>query len=153
MLLFDAFAAQFEQTVRDAARRRWTKLYVCDSSDDTITTMTYTLDDIWTYEDGTIMFTDRDGNPMTLRAWSEKQTDTLYKTVKRTNIGDKTVHTIWVGVDQRFSGDGTNPLTFGSIVQHCDGTFDAESEQFTATEHDALQAHTNLVNNLTRRHR
>lgn len=99
------------------------------------------LDEIVRHADGTPMFWDRERKPLTLREFGQLFQDHSYRILARTDIGDATVTTAWLGVDQGPLGEDL-PQIFGTIIRRGDqwGT-----ERFDATEADALTRHADVV--------
>jgi hypothetical protein len=66
---------------------------------------------------GRALYYDRDGNPISLRRFSELlQKHEMYRRVALTNIGDDiAISTVWLGIDHNFIHDGP-PLIFETMV-------------------------------------
>jgi hypothetical protein len=91
---------------------------------------------------------DRQGQPITWSRWSELFSDTDYKIVRRTPVGDLIVVTAWLGSDHGFGWNTVPAMIFGTIVQKSI-TFEDSSEIFAATEDEALVNHERFVEVLT----
>lgn len=76
-----------------------------------------------------------DGKPLTLEEWavlfesrkedSDADGDDSWWRIK-TEVGDVTVSTVWIGIDHNFGGEGP-PLIFESMVSSLDGEFEARA--------------------------
>lgn len=64
---------------------------------------------------GEPMYWGRDGQPMTLRQWVTGCSSEEYSILGRTEIGDVTVVTAWIGVAEHFFDTTENKLIYGTI--------------------------------------
>jgi hypothetical protein len=77
------------------------------------------------YFNGRSTYLDRQGNPMTLRAWAQARSNVDYRLVAHTQITDTCeVLTMWMGMDEDPLDDGP-PNIFGSIIKS-NGRFEGE---------------------------
>lgn len=87
------------------------------------------------------MYYDREGQPITLAAYAELNTDTYYR-VALTTVGDVVVSTVWLGIGQ--SGAGL-PLIFETLCLTDAGhPLDQVGERY-ATEAEAVAGHERWV--------
>lgn len=98
-------------------------------------------------DDVSVLYFDRDGEPVSLERYLELHRDAGYRFLERTDVGRLEVVTAWLGLDQGF-GDGPDPLIFGTVAldrEAGDGTLWEDREVFSATEAQAREAHGRLV--------
>lgn len=69
------------------------------------------------------MYYDRQGNPVTMEAWSRSFSDLAAKVVQQDTVDGFFVSTVWLGLDHAFSGGP--PLIFETMI--FDQREDAES--------------------------
>jgi len=100
------------------------------------------FDAVHVLADGTPMYADRSGAPISARRFAELYEDVDYRIVARTDAGPYTVTTAWLGIDQ--GGGPDAPLWFGTIVSR-DGVFDDDYERFAGTESAAREDHAHAV--------
>jgi hypothetical protein len=105
------------------------------------------LDEPSFHSDGSAMFLDRQGQPLSIRRFGELFSDPAYKILERTAVANVQVVTAWLGTNQGDAYDDP-PLIFGTIVFLGTG-FDDSSERFAATEAEALANHAAKVAQLT----
>lgn len=102
------------------------------------------LDTVGRYDDGSPMYVGRDGQPMTLRQWSDAFHDSAGRTVARTVISDDcVVVTMWIGFVYDPWQDP--PLIYGTLARFTNGH---NQEIESATERDALAVHWRMVGRL-----
>ena len=89
------------------------------------------------------MYYDRHGEPMDLMAWARAFEDAPARTVARTQVGESTVITMWLGMDE---DELVPPRIFGSIIKTGEAY---RSEIRTCTQEEAMQAHLILVSSLS----
>lgn len=92
---------------------------------------------------GNLEIYDRTGKPISFSKYWALSSDPDYKIVARTQVGDSEVVTAWMGLTQHTDEQGVEYI-FGTIT-HSGDKFDDASEQFSATEGDALQKHASQV--------
>jgi len=87
---------------------------------------------------------DRNGKLITLEEWAELSANEEYKRLRKTEIDDIVISTVWLGINHQF-GSGP-PLIFETMI------FDGESEkQWRYTdEKEALFGHENAVKSVER---
>jgi hypothetical protein len=83
------------------------------------------------------LYFDRQGKPMSLKAWVDAWGRPEYRLVAEALIDGTRVITMWMGTDQSFS-QSPKPLIFGSATFR-DGKMQAELE--SSTEKEALVHH------------
>ena len=88
------------------------------------------------------VYLDRQGQPMTLRQWSEAFADGEGRTLAQTKVGRREVLTMWMGVDADPISNPV-PLIFGTAVLGRRRRITHEIE--TPTEEAALKAHYDMV--------
>lgn len=86
------------------------------------------------------LYFDRQGKPMSLKAWVDAWGQPDYRKVAETRIDGSIVLTMWMGTDHSF-GQAPQPVIFGSAVFR-DGTMQVELE--ASTELEALVHHAEL---------
>ncbi|KKN73751.1 hypothetical protein LCGC14_0396990 [marine sediment metagenome] len=84
---------------------------------------------------------DRDGNELTLLAWAEKLEDDDYRRVELTERDDIKVSTVWLGLNQDFTGIGP-PVIFETMV--FGGDHDGKQQRYS-TEEQARAGHAEVV--------
>lgn len=83
----------------------------------------------------------RSGFAIDVKEWSKLFGDQKYSVIKRTQIEDITVSTVWLGINHNFGNFGP-PLIFETIV--FGGPLDQDMTRY-ATEADALAGHEHYV--------
>lgn len=83
---------------------------------------------------------DKNGKPLNMIQWGELFQNPDYKIVKRDQIGDVKVYTVWLGMDHGFLNE--LPIIFETMV--FGGEFDQYQERY-ATEQEALAGHKKIV--------
>lgn len=87
---------------------------------------------------------DADGNPVpepSVAAWGEWY-GTTDCSVARTDIGESTISTVFLGTDHRFGGNGAAPILWESLV--FEGPLKDEMNRYTSRE-AALAGHEAIV--------
>lgn len=90
---------------------------------------------------------DREGHPISWSRFRALASDARYKVLRRSEVGDLSVVTAWLGGDQGFGFANERPLIFGTIVRRGDAYL-SESEIFAASEEQALVDHDFVVSTL-----
>ncbi len=85
---------------------------------------------------------DRIGKPIDLFKWARLMEDTSYRTLKRTQVSDIIVSTVWLGLNHRF-GEGP-PLIFETMTFSDRPNFEQAQERYE-TEQEALEGHRRMV--------
>jgi hypothetical protein len=88
-------------------------------------------------------FFDRQGRCILAGDWQDKFEDWEYKCVARTRVGDKTVSTVWLGLDHQFGGGP--PLIFETMVFADDAGFEESECWRYTTEAEAVVGHNRVV--------
>ena len=83
----------------------------------------------------------RNGTPCKLMEWAKAFEDREQKIVRRTDVGNVLISTVWLGLDHRF-GPGGPPLIFETLV--FGGTLDQEQNRYS-TEEEAIAGHQAMV--------
>jgi len=86
------------------------------------------------------LYFDRQGKPMSLKAWVDAWGQPDYRKVAETRIDGSIVLTMWMGTDHSF-GRTSPPVIFGSAIFR-DGKMQIERE--ASTEVEALVHHAEL---------
>lgn len=91
-----------------------------------------------------IAYYDRQQNPITTDQYLHLFERRDYRVVVQDRMGDIDVITSWLGMDQGGGFPGEPPLIFGTILYDCVSK-EYHSEEFSATETDALELHRRRV--------
>ena len=88
---------------------------------------------------------DRKGQPLDLTTWALLSQDLEYQVVRRTEVGETLVSTVWLGIDLSF-GESNTPLIFETMV-FCESKDDPLDHMVKchATEELAIAGHQRLV--------
>lgn len=95
------------------------------------------------------MYYDRNGQPMTLRAWSTGLSLLDYRILATTMVGKIEVITAWTGLDIDCNLCEV-PHIFGTIEHHPNGAY--VDEELSKTEAEALDTHNRRVSELEKEH-
>lgn len=83
---------------------------------------------------------DRQGQPIDMMTWVVLFEDTAGRVIGKTEVGEATVSTVWLGLDHNFFGGP--PLIFETMV--FGGPLDQEQARYS-TEDQALAGHEQMV--------
>lgn len=87
-------------------------------------------------------YTDKAGNPISMKEWSKLLSDGEYKRIGATTLPDgKRVSTVWLGLNYGFGG---TPLYFETMVFPPDSMGALDCERY-ATEAEARAGHAAMV--------
>ncbi len=92
------------------------------------------------------MHFDRDGKPLDGDTWSSLKLDYHYGRVAHDVVAGVSVSTVWIGINQNFTGHGP-PLIFETLIRG--GTRDYEQIRYS-TEAEAMAGHTRVIMDLHR---
>lgn len=85
---------------------------------------------------------DREGKPLTTKEWGKLFEDKDYQRIALTTVGDKTVSTVWLGLNHACDGSGLQ--IFETMVFAKDSWLDEECWRY-ATEAEAIVGHHRMV--------
>lgn len=104
---------------------------------------------------GRALYFDRQGNPISMRRWSELLEQGLdpdggygdgsYKRVAQDQVDDSWVSTVWLGIDHSCGLETHTPLIFETMIF---GGRYADAQMHYCTEEDAARGHAEAVADL-----
>jgi hypothetical protein len=88
-------------------------------------------------------YADREGRPISMREWGEKNEDFKYKVVQQDQVGKYWVSTVWLGLNHAFA---SKPMYFETMVFLGEGvaTDEQDCERYE-TEAEAKEGHKAMV--------
>lgn len=90
------------------------------------------------------MYYDREGKQLDMWGWILlREMGRDYVVVGRTDVGEYTVSTVWLGLDHSFSPYGP-PIIFETMIWDKDGNWLDYQERY-ATEEEALAGHAKAI--------
>jgi len=95
----------------------------------------------------TLKYYDREGKIISQEDWAIKFQNYLYKIVRKSEILDLEVSTVWLGTDFRLNESGP-PIIFETMVFGSEGTVWEDYQARYETEEEAVADHERIVRDI-----